>query len=254
MRTPPPPPPKQQAVSSTTPAAEDKRPPPAPVGASLSSADLPLKSKKFAGGCRQYACSEVSSDGSKWKKALQKNEGLASRGLLANDLTYANNCTPGVCVLRQQSLPVIPPPAGQEARVKFLKKAILHNEKVDARARRAFVETKKMLAKAAAGPAVEGGDAGASSEVLPKHQRLTAGKPAICRPIPQGSREAISKMMNAEDSHFTSEYRCHGWWKMVAESQKHELKEHVRPLDGWTAFRDRAAEVNKCARFPINTY
>merc|ERR1719263_1503504 len=89
-------------------------------------------------------------------------------------------------------------------------------------------------------------------EVLPKHQRLTAGKPAICRPLAQGSREAISKMMHAEDSHFTSEYRQNAWWKMVAESQKHELKDHVRPLDSWTYFRDEAAQQNKCCRFPIN--
>lgn len=64
----------------------------------------------------------------------------------------------------------------------------------------------------------------------------------------------MAEMMNAEDSHFTSEYRAHGWWKTTIEGQKKELKEHVRPYDDWVLFRDRAALQNRCSRFPINTY
>jgi len=170
-------------------------------------------------------------------------------GMLKNDISYAHANTPGVCVMRQMSLPKVPPAAQQEFVVKFLKRSIRRNEKEDARCKKEFQELKAKLAK----PARDGGGAGASSELLPKHQAKTAGKPAICRPIP-ATREAMAEMMNAEDSHFTSEYRSHGWWKTVPESQKHELKEHVRPYDNWTLFRDRAADVNKFSRFPINTY
>jgi hypothetical protein len=122
-------------------------------------------------------------------------------------------------------------------------------ERKDARARRAYEDHMKFLAN----PEKHGGDVGSASEVLPKQQRLSAGKPKICRPI-DSTHQAVKEMFEAEDSHFTSEYRSHGWWKTVMEGQRHELKEHVRPYDGWTMFRDRAAEVNKCARFPINTY
>jgi hypothetical protein len=213
---------------------------------------LPLEksaqAQKYLGGFRAYKCSEASSHGSKWKKELGPCSGLASKGLLNNDISYANNYTPGVCVMRQQSLPVIPPPAGQEARVRYLKKEIRKCEKQDAKARKNFEDEKAFRERAKHDPS-----AGSSSEVLPKHQRLTAGKPAICMSMPP-THEAMATMMRAEDSHFTSEYRRNGWWKMVPDDHKHELKEHVRPLDGWTLFRDRATQQNKCARFPINTY
>jgi len=260
MMTPPPPAPvptPAQPASSST--ARSRPPEPAAAAAPFSSADLPLrppeaksKSKQYLGGFRQYRCDEVSSEGSKWKRSLPQEEGrksLAQMGILVNDISYAHANTPGVCVLRAMSLPNVPPASQQEATVKFLKKSIRLSEKQDAKDRKAYEVKKALLAKRGA----DGGDAGISSEVLPKHQRKTAGKPAICRPIPP-THEAMAQMMNAEDSHFTSEYRRNGWWKALNELQKKELKEHVRPLDGWTMFRDRAAEVNKFSRFPINTY
>jgi len=217
---------------------------------SLTSADLPLKPPakvfKGLGSCRQYAVSEVSSDGSKWKAALLKDatkQGLAAKGLLKNDITYAHANTPAVCVTRTMSLPQVPPPAGQEAICKFLKKSISRCEKEDRRARKAFAEGQTLRET----PSADQG----SSEVLPKQMRKTAGKPAITRPIaPTG--EAMASMMNAEDSHFTTEYRSNGWWKTVGDMR--ELKEHVRPYDSWTLFRDNAASVNKFSRYPINTY
>lgn len=263
MRTPPPAATAgQQSSSSTAPpaaATPARQSVPAAAASSLTSADLPLKppkdkAKSYLGGFRQYACSEVSSEGSKWKKALQPKDGpksMAQLGYLKNDLSYAHANTPGVCITRVMSLPNIPPPAQQEALVKFLKKDIRRKESEDKRARKAFAVQKELLAN----PPADGGDAGVSSEVLPKHQRKTAGKPAICRPM-AATHEAMAKMMNAEDSHFTSEYRSHGWWKTTIEGQKKELKEHVRPYDGWVMFRDRAALQNQsgCCRFPINTY
>lgn len=251
MRTPPPVTEPVQPASSST-ARPVRREAPVVVASSLSSADLPLrapqaKAFKGLGGCRQYACSEASSDGSKWKKLLPQAKGLASKGLLKNDISNANENTAGVCITRAMSLPAIPPPAQQEAIVKYLKRTIRRCEKEDSNARQAAKAQQKMFAKPMTDQEMSG------SEVLPKHQRKTAGKPAICRKM-DSSYEAMAEMMNAEDSHFTSEYRSHGWWKTVMEGQRHELKEHVRPYDGWTMFRDRAAEVNKCARFPINTY
>lgn len=237
--------------SSTAPALK----PAPPAASSFASKDLPLKASKiqqYLGGCRQYACSEVLSEGSAWKKEMLQNSGqksMASKGLLKNDITYAHANTAGVCVLRTMSLPNIPPPAQQEGVVKFLKREVGRKEREDARASRAFAAQKALLAQAGQG----GGEGAVSSEVLPKHQRRTSGKPAICRRI-DTSREAVAKMFNAEDSHFTSEYRAHGWWKQLSDTQKREMKEHVRPYDNWTMFRDAAAEVNKFSRFPINTY
>jgi hypothetical protein len=228
-----------------------------PVGAasSFSSTDLPLKAKtqQYLGTCRQYCCSEVYSEGSAWKKDLLKDSGqksMAAKGILKNDITYAHANTPGVCVLRTMSLPNIPPPAQQENVVKFLKRSIGRKEREDARASKAFAAQKALMSQPVKPDCPEAGD---QSEVLPRHQRLTAGKPAICKPL-KPNREAVAKMFNAADSHFTSEYRSNGFWKEVMENQKHELKEHVRPFDNWTLFRDRAAEVNKFSRFPINTY
>jgi hypothetical protein len=131
-----------------------------------------------------------------------------------------------------------------------LKKAIAHCHKEDARAHKAFEVEKERLIAAAKGGCQSDGMAG---EVLPKHQRKTAGKPALCRPMAQ-SREAIAKVFNAEDSYFVSEYRHNAWWKDVTQDQRKQLKEHVRPLDGWTMFRDRAAKYGKNVRFPICTY
>lgn len=260
MRTPPPPPPMAKPVQPASSSTAVPRASAPAATKSLSSADLPLrpvKPKPKLGTFRQYECSEASSDGTKWKKGLTLPEGMismAAKGYLKNDLSYAHANTPGVCIQRVMSLPNIPPPAAQEAIVKFLKKSIDRKEREDSKARKAFEIQKHKLAQAAiAGADAQRDDGGVSSEVLPKHQRMTAGKPAICRPNDE-SREAMAKMMHAEDSHFTSEYRSNGWWKTTLEGQKKELKEHVRPYDGWVQFRDRAAQVNKCARFPINTY
>jgi len=242
----------QPASSSSAPALAMET---ASATAAFSAKDLPLngpkdkaKTQQYLGGCRQYACSVAESYGSEWKKDMLKDAapGLAAKGLLKNDISYANINTAGVCVMRTMSLPNIPPPGAQEYKVQFLKRSIRRAERQDARASKAFEAQKVLLAN-------PGGNAGASSEVLPKHQRQTSGKPAICRPIDR-SRQAVAEMMNAEDSHFTSEYRANGWWKQVSESQMKELKEHVRPYDNWTIFRDSAASVNKYSRFPINTY
>lgn len=244
----PPAPARSPASSSTKPVATVVVSRSAPA---LSSADLPLaKPKHFLGpNWRQYACSEVSSDGSKWKKALHKPDAtsLSAKGVLANDISYAHATTPGVCVLKVMSLPKVPPAAGQEFIVDSLKRSIRRMERKDIRARRAHEDHKKFLAH----PEKHGGDVGSASEVLPKQQRMSAGKPKICRPI-DGTHEAVKEMFEAEDSHFTSEYRANGFWKATQNMQ--ELKEHVRPYDSWTLFRDSAAKGNSCCRFPINTY
>jgi len=226
-----------------------------PAASSFASKDLPLKAPKvqqYLGSCRQYCCSEVFSEGSAWKKEMMNDSEKKPKDgkslLLKNDITYAHINTPGVCVLRTMSLPNIPPPAAQESIVRFLKRSIGRKEREDARASKAFAVQKALLSKGQGG-----GEGAASSEILPKHQTNTAGKPAICRPIDE-SREAVAKMFNAEDSHFTSEYRSKGWWKQLPDKQKRELKEHVAPVDSWTKFRNAAAEVNKFSRFPINTY
>merc|ERR1711865_244832 len=146
--------------------------------------------------------------------------------------------------------PNIPPPAQQEELVNYLKRRVKRCEKEDARGRREFAAAQKDRDEAEGKGGTENG---ASSEVLPRHQRLSTGKPAICRPMAQNG-EAMQKMMRAEDSHFTSEYRRSGFWKTTIEGQKKEIKEHVRPYDSWTKFRDNAASVNKFSRYPINTY
>lgn len=234
-----------------------KRPPPA-AKKEMTSADLPLKPPKdqqYLGGFRAYKCSEVSSHGSKWKADLLKKETeargeqtLSSKGILKNDITYAHANTPAVCVMRTMSLPVVPPLQNQEATAKYIKHVIKRNQKEDARMQRDFAANKK----ATEGKAdIDGGQAGGSSEMLPRHQRLSVGKPAMCRPMSLTQKD-LAEMMNAEDSHFTSEYRSNGWWKVHPNRQ--ELKEHVRPYDSWTTFRDNAAVVNKYSRYPINTY
>merc|ERR1712217_243383 len=166
-------------------------------------------------------------------------------GVLKNDLYYAHANTPGVCIVRQMSLPVVPPPAEQEGRVRYARKSIRRCQREDARARKAFEVQKSRLAMAG-----EEGTEGLSNEVLPRHQRLTAGKPALCRPIAQ-TREAMAKTFMAEDSYFVSEYRHNMWWKNVMEGQKREIKEHVRPYDNWTLFRETAVRQNPNMRFPI---
>lgn len=247
----PPAPARSPASSSTKPVSTVAVSRSAPA---LSSANLPLaKPKHFLGpNWRQYACSECSSDGSKWKKALHKPDAssLSAKGVLANDISNAHATTPGVCVLKVMSLPKVPPAAGQEFIVDSLKRSIRRMERKDTRARRAYEDEKKLLAH----PEKHGGSAperGSASEVLPKQQRMSAGKPKICRPI-DSSHQAVKEMFEAEDSHFTSEYRANGFWK--ATQNIAELKEHVRPFDSWTKFRDAAAQGNSCCRFPINTY
>lgn len=145
-------------------------------------------------------------------------------------------------------MPKVPPLQNQEKISKYIKHVIKRNQKYDSEMQRDFEANKKAMEGKAD---KDGGQAGGSSELLPRQQRLSVGKPAMCRPISL-TRKDLAEMMNAEDSHFTSEYRSNGWWKVHPNRQ--ELKEHVRPYDSWTTFRDNAAVVNKYSRYPINTY
>jgi len=196
-----------------------------------------------------YAYSEASSDGSRWAKAYEdKANSLLARGLLSNDLSYAHANTPGVCVLKQMSLPQIPRCGGYEQRTEDLGRALRKAEEEDARASAAYA------AYAARGPPSRAGsEAGLDGEVLPKQQKKTIGKPSICRAADE-SMEALRKHLTADDSYFTSEYRSKMWWKNVMSSQRHELKEHVRPYDNWTMFRDNAAKYAGTMTYPIRTY
>jgi len=166
-----------------------------------------------------------------------------SRGVLTNDITYAHENTPGVCVMRQMSLPDVPAAAGMEFRVREVSKALRKAKEDDLAARAAFAARRQ----ASSGAALAG-----SPEVLPIQQQRTAGKPAMCKPM--DSPAGLTELMHAEDSYFTSEQRSNYWWKMVYPEQKHELKEHVRPYDGWTIFRDAAVKQAPAMRESIHTY
>merc|ERR1712224_998549 len=103
-----------------------------------------------------------------------------------------------------------------------------------------------------------GSEHGNGAEVVPRHQRRTAGRPSLCRPLPddivndpEKKRERYS--LN-EDSSFASEHRVNYWWKGSPAWQKKALKEHVRPYDGWSMFRANANMMKEALRTPIHTY
>merc|ERR1719215_1494867 len=134
-----------------------------------------------------------------------------------------------------------------EFRVREVSKALRKAKDDDAAARVAFAARRRQLSLPGGG--LQGSS---SSEVLPIQQQRTAGKPALCKPM--DSPAELTELMHAEDSYFTSEQRAHYWWKMVYPEQKHELKEHVRPYDGWTLFRDCAVKQAPAMRESIHTY
>mmetsp|Transcript_1848 Transcript_1848/g.2476 ORF Transcript_1848/g.2476 Transcript_1848/m.2476 type:complete len:286 (-) Transcript_1848:147-1004(-) len=209
----------------------------------------PRRRHRAAGDFLPYACSEVSSVRSGWRyEAKVDPEGsLLTQGLLKHDISRAQETTPGVCVLRQLDLPRVQSAAGQNFRVKQVQKQLQRTIAKDQRARIAFQEKRDRLV------AGEGyNDGRGSSETLPRQQELTAGKPALCRPIDGIAN--LPSALHAEDSYFTSEYRANGWWKMVFPEQRHELKEHVRPYDNFTLFRDTAVKQALGMRAPIRTY
>mmetsp|Transcript_12496 Transcript_12496/g.44180 ORF Transcript_12496/g.44180 Transcript_12496/m.44180 type:complete len:285 (+) Transcript_12496:92-946(+) len=217
----------------------------AAVAAAAASASPPRGGRRHrpAGDALPYACSEVSSVASGWRheSKLEPGASLLSKGLLTNDITYAHETTPGVCVMKQMTLPAVPPASGQEFRVREVTKQLRKTREEDARARAAFKAHREQLV-----------NAGAASEVLPIHQQKTAGKPALCKPM--DSPAALRELMHAEDSYFTSEYRANNWWKMVFPSQRKDLKEHVRPYDNYTLFRDTAVKQAGAMREPMHTY
>lgn len=198
----------------------------------------------LAGEHLPYACSEASSDGSSWMKEYE-DPAMSCGGRLSNDISYSHPTAPGVCVYRQMRMPDVPPPARSSTNLREIERALRNTQAADTAAQAAFAARGSAL--------LRGSEHGASSEILPKHQRLTAGKPSICRSLPE-SIESLAKILHADDSCFTSEYRSHLWWKTVPQSQKHELKEHVRPFDNWTLFRDQAVKQKAAMRQPMNTY
>lgn len=223
--------------------------PPAAASPTAASAAAVLRPKgvrrhRPAGDFLPYPCSEVSSVASGWRAEVQLQAGgsLLAKGLTTNDISRAHENTPGVCVLRHLDLPNVPPAAGQEFRVREVTKQLNKVRAEDARARAAF---RAQMAQPA-------GNQGLSSEVLPVQQRRTVGKPALCKPME--SPAELGELLHSQDSYFTSEYRANNWWKTVFPSQRKELKEHVRPYDNWTLFRDNSAKQVAAMREPIHTY
>eukprot|EP00929_Paragymnodinium_shiwhaense_P092981 TRINITY_DN5301_c0_g2_i1.p1 TRINITY_DN5301_c0_g2~~TRINITY_DN5301_c0_g2_i1.p1 ORF type:complete len:391 (+),score=88.73 TRINITY_DN5301_c0_g2_i1:133-1305(+) len=199
-----------------------------------------------------YKYDEVDDGASTWAKAFVRDAppGLYTRGLLANDITYANNSMPGVCVMRQMKLPTVADVTESPFQVRM--------DHVDGQLRNVEAWEKKRKAANARPPSPGGSSQGASGEVLPKHQMMTCGKPSLCRPIPKDAlrpgHKQRGRYATSKDSLMTSEYRSNSWWKPVTDAQKHEIKQFVRPYDNWTLFRDNAAKIRQAARFPISTY
>lgn len=202
-----------------------------------------------------YAASEACSMASSWKQqfAADAPAGLLSRGLISNDVTRSNETNPGVCVLRQMKLPALKPSEETDIamRINYVTKMLKTAENAEVRNQRAW------RARNAA-PSEVGSDRGSPGEVVPRQQRMTAGRPSLCRPLPDDvikdpQRRRLKYSLN-EDSSFASEHRVNYWWKGNPRWQKKTIKDHVRPYDNWTLFRDNAVQLKGCLRAPINTY
>jgi len=198
-----------------------------------------------------YPASEASSRGSKWHQKFlsEAPPGLFARGLLANDISRATEKSAGVCVLRPMSLPPVAPfeASDMAMRLHATKKNLRRRVKEHAAASRAFQE----------GPSSPGGSSrGSQGEMLPKQQRLTIGRPSLCRKLPGdiNSDERRTRYALANDSYFASEHRVNFWWKGISDDLTKEIKAHVRPQDSWTHFRDNAFKARATMRHPINSF
>jgi len=202
-----------------------------------------------------YPAEDACSVASSWKLEFSKDAppGLLSLGLIGNDITQANENRAGVCVLREMKLPALK--AFEEtdvaARLRYVTKALAKTEAADRRAKAAWDRKEKT-------PSEAGSARGQGAEVVPRHQRKNGGRPSLCRPLPDDvikdpERRRRRYCLN-EDSSFASEHRQNFWWKGNPQWQKKTLKDHVRPYDNWTLFRDNAVSLKGCLRAPINTY
>lgn len=149
--------------------------------------------------------------------------------------------------MRQMSLPNLPPndDAALAIRSRQTELALQRAHELDARCRENFLRPGSPANSASGG----------SGEVLPKQQRFTAGRPSLCRPIPEDMPADKRKAyFLADDSLNASEHRAKYWWKESPQFQKKELKKHVRPMDSWNHFRDTAVKQKDSLRVPICTY
>lgn len=194
-----------------------------------------------------YACSEVMSVRSLdiADSFIDRKPGEEfKRGLLRNDLTYAHNNTPGVCVMKDQKLPAISCGSAADTRVKAVTAALQQAIATDAKARERHARP----------PSPGGSSQGDGGEMLFKQMRMSAGKPSLTRRIPEGDEEKLNKHYNAPDSMFASEQRAQFWWKNLPEIQKHELKKNVFPTHTGKAFREAAEKAAAVCRQPVYTY
>merc|ERR1719453_2786017 len=79
---------------------------------------------------------------------------------------------------------------------------------------------------------------GGSNEFLPKQQRLTIGKPTLCRDRQMLSAYETMPPHLESDSLFCSENRSEFWWKKNTPLQQKELKMHVNPMDHKYMYRE----------------
>merc|ERR1712232_509993 len=232
----------------------------AAAGRSASVSSRPGKSAKTQGKTQQpsksdfapYDTTDVVSEASNWKKHYQSlaPPGLYSMGLQVNDITYAHQNTPGVCVLREMKLPAVQAVEQSpfQVRIDHVNRELSSVQARDAKCRAAFAR-----------PSSPGGSSqGMPGEVLPRQQHLTAGRASICRPLPADvtTTDQRKRYSLAQDSLTTSEQRSNFWWKGTTENRMKEIKQFVRPLDSWVHFRDDCAKMKQAGnmRFPINSY
>lgn len=169
-----------------------------------------------------YPCSECSSTGSDFPKVSNSQKSpQVVRGLLLNDITYAHENTPGVCVLKQMSSPTFRDFEDPNCliRLNAATEALRRAEEADMRARR----------RAFRPPSPAGSSLGDPCEVLTKAMHKTVGKPSMTRPMRGNDKDKQTKYFLAPDSFFSSEHRSRFYWRETDELTKKELKMHVFP-------------------------
>lgn len=181
-----------------------------------------------------YPHSVVAIEMEPWAKEFVADAppGLSTKGLLSNDLTYANNTMPGVCVVRQLKVPEVADAncAEFQVRIDHMDRSLAKN--LDWENKR-----KTMFARA---PSVGGSSQGGDCEVLPKQQMMTCGRASLCRPLPTDlhNSDKRGRYALADDSMCTSEHRTNFWWKPITDDQRGFVKQFVRPYDEQNRFRE----------------
>lgn len=205
------------------------------------------------------AASEVSSEGPRWMRDLYEREGvkgeLVRRGLLVNDISRSLETQPGVCVMKMMDAPAVKATSPRaEHRVKRLNDQLakVHGELLKTQSEGQLGFGQRAVTMEALARTNDDPSAGFSNEFLPKQQRLTCGKPTLCRPMGQPYKDLPS--MQATDSCFTSGYRGQYWWKSLPESQVARSKQYCRPIDDKYRYRENMILLAGCLRDKVCSF